>query len=488
MKSHRQIFRSSAIIGSASAINIFIGIVKIKLLAVILGPAGVGLMGLYQNIMNTASTLAGCGLDSSGVRQIAVSQRDQEILALVRKALFLANLFLGILGMALLWLAREPIAQLVFHDTVHAGEVGWLGVGVFFALITSSQIALLQGLRHIGDIARVNVLGSFAGSIVGVFMIWWLGLNGVHWFVIAAPAASMIFSAWYVRRIPRMHSNLDWTLLLQQWKSMLALGVPIMLAGSLSLITQLVARSLVMKDLGLDASGYFQAAWTISMTYIGLVLGAMGTDYLPRLTEAIHDHDRVKDLVHEQTEMALLMAGPVLLAMMAFAPWVIHLMYAESFAPATEILRWQVMGDIFKVIGWPMGFIVLAKGRGDLFILTQFNWNAIYLLCLWFGMESMGLLVVGVGFFVAYVFGVSLVRFVAGRLISFKSQAKNLVVFAALLGSAGMILILSKFWPLSSLFFGGIFAFSFGIYSIWRLHQLLDLKSIANAIIRRLRL
>ena len=98
------------------------------------------------------------------------------------------------------------------------------------------------------------------------------------------------------------------------------------------------------------------------MTYIGFVLGAMATDYYPRLTAVINDHAQASKLVNEQTEMALLLAGPVLLAMITFAPWVIHLLYAASFTPAAEVLRWQVLGDILKVASWPMGFVLAGAG------------------------------------------------------------------------------------------------------------------------------
>lgn len=478
MKSHRQIFKSSAILGSASLVNIVIGIIRVKLLAVLLGPAGVGLMGLYQSIMGTATTLVGCGLDTSSVRQIAISYGDQKTLAVIRRALLWGNLLLGGIGMVVLWLAREIVADLVFHNTANAFEVGCLGVGVFLSLIASSHMAILQGLRRIGDVARVNMLGSIAGLIFGISLILWLGQDGVHWFVIAAPMGSVIFTSWYTSRIPSMHVKHDWDVLHKQWQSMISLGVPLMAAALLTLVTQVVARSLVMKHLGLEASGYFQAAWVITMTYMGFVLSAMATDYLPRLTEAIHDHDQAKRLVNEQTEMALLLAAPVLLAMLTLAPWVIELLYSKSFAPAAEILRWQVMGDIFKVIGWPMGFIVLAKGRGDLFIATQFNWNIIYLLCLWFGLESMGLLVLGVGFFVAYIFQVGLVRFVAGRLIDFSSYNGNIELFVALLFATASVLTLSKYWLVPSIWFGGLMVCCFSLYSIWKLNQLLDLKSI----------
>ena len=131
MTSHRKIFRSSAITGGATAINIAIGIVKVKVLAVLLGPAGVGLVGIYQNIMGMASSLAGCGMSISGVRQLAAASNDERTLPLVRRALWLANLMLGIFGMTGLWLLRKTVALWVFGSIAHAAEVGWLGLGVF---------------------------------------------------------------------------------------------------------------------------------------------------------------------------------------------------------------------------------------------------------------------------------------------------------------------------------------------------------------------
>ena len=51
----------------------------------------------------------------------------------------------------------------------------------------------------------------------------------------------------------------------------------------------------------------------------------------------------------EITFVVVPIVGPVLMAMITLAPWVIHLLYAESFSPAADILRWQALGDIFKV-------------------------------------------------------------------------------------------------------------------------------------------
>lgn len=476
MTSHRQIFRSSAIIGSASVIGIVIGIIKVKVLAVLLGPTGIGLMGLFQNIMGMASTLAGCGMGSSGVRQLAASSGEAATLAIVRRALWLGNLILGFTGMALLWLLREPVAQWVFGNIAHASEVGWLGLGVLLTLIAGSQMALLQGLRRIGDLARVSIISAILGAAAGILLVYWLEEGGVLWFVLTAPAISILVAGYYAARLPRPQAAHDWQAISQQWQAMLKLGIPIMAAGLFTLATQLASRSIILRELGLDASGYFQAAWTISMTYIGFVLGAMGTDYFPRLTAVIDDHQQASKLVNEQTEMALLLAGPVLLAMITFAPWIIHLLYAATFAQATDVLRWQVLGDILKVASWPMGFILLAMGRGGIFIGTEFTWNVTYLGVIFFGIQEWGLVTVGMGFWIAYLIYYGVVALVAAQLIAYKSIRRNWVLMLLLLLTGGLIFYVAGQSADMGYGVGLLAILAVGVYSLRRLDGLVDVR------------
>ena len=103
---------------------------------------------------------------------------------------------LGLIGMVVLWLLRDSVSQWVFGDVAHAEKVGWLGIGVLLTLIAGSQTALLQGLRRIGDLARVNIISASIGAVVGILAIYLLGEEGVLWFVLSAPAISILV-AWY---------------------------------------------------------------------------------------------------------------------------------------------------------------------------------------------------------------------------------------------------------------------------------------------------
>ena len=119
---------------------------------------------------------------------------------------------------------------------------------------------------------------------------------------------------------------------------------------------------MVIRQMGLDAAGLYQAAFALSSVYVGFVLGAMGADYYPRLTAVSADNKKVNRLVNEQTEVSLLLALPGILGTLTFATWVIHLLYSAQFEPAVDILRWQILGVLGRVVSWPVGFVLLAKG------------------------------------------------------------------------------------------------------------------------------
>ncbi|MFO1431404.1 MAG: O-antigen translocase [Candidatus Competibacteraceae bacterium] len=485
--SYRQILRSSSIIGGASIINILIGMMRVKVLAVLLGPTGMGLMGLLNAVMSTTSTLAGMGLGTSGVRQLAASKGDSQTLARVRRALWTANLGLGALGGAALWWLREPIARWVFDDDVsRSGQIGWLGIGVLLSLIAGSQTALLQGMRRIGDLAQVSVLGGLLGTIGGILAIWQYGEAGVLPYVLLGPAMNVVVASIYAVRLPRPAvATADLGQLLSQWRLLLALGVVFMVTALMPSAVQLVVRALITRDLGLEATGQFQAAWAISMQYIDFVLGAMGADYYPRLTEAIGDRSRANRLVDEQAEVGLLLAGPVILAMLALAPWIIQLLYSEKFANAVIILRWQIMGDILKVVSWPMGFILIARAERTLFFCTQSFWFGSYLLLIWVGLPRLGLEITGIAFFICYWLGFIINCLITYRINGFYYRRYNLLLLTMLLASGAFICLLAWWHEGLAAGVGLLLALGMGLYTLRKLVCITALGGRLGHLLRR---
>ena len=176
-----QILKSSALIGGSSVVNIAIGIVRTKAMAVLLGPAGFGLMGVYGSIANLAQSIAGMGINSSGVRQIAEAVGSGETERIARTAVVLrrTSILLGVLGALLLVVFSRQVSTLTFGDDQHAAAVALLSLAVFFSLVSGGQGALIQGMRRISDLARMGVLGTFFGTVISIPLVYFFREKGV---------------------------------------------------------------------------------------------------------------------------------------------------------------------------------------------------------------------------------------------------------------------------------------------------------------------
>lgn len=473
--SYRQILCSSSVIGGASVINILVGLVRTKVAAVLLGPAGVGLIGLLQSLIATASTVSALGLGNVGTRQIAeaAGRSDGAGVAIARRALFWGTAVLALLGALAFWALRNVLALRVLDDVSRAPDLGWLAIGVALAVASGSQAALLNGLRKIGDLARISIGSALFSTVLGVGALLMWRERGVLLFVLAAPIATFVLGHWYVAKLgPPGGAATPLSQLASQWRIMARLGVAFMLSGLVATLGQLLVRTLVQRELGAAALGQFQAAWAISMTYIGFVLSAMGTDYYPRLTATIGKHPAANRLVNEQTEVALLLAAPILLIVLGLAPWLIELLYSRAFSQAVSILRWQIIGDVLKVASWPLGFIILAAGDGRTFLLTESLAIVVFVAAIWFGLTFLGVQATGIAFLIMYFIHLPVVYWLARRRTQFRWKKTVLRQLSLLLLTAAAVAIAGAFSEVVAAVLGLSGAIGFGLYALGRLAEM----------------
>ena len=441
--SYSQILRSSSIIGGASGISYIIGMVRTKVVAVLLGPSGVGLVGLYVSITGLFSTIAQLGIAQSGVREVAEANGsgDSERVARMVKTLRRACWFTGILGWILTAVLAWPVSQWTFGSPERMWAVVVLGATVFLGAVTGGQTALLQGMRRIGDLARIQVLSAIVTTLVAVGLYAWLGEKGIIPVIIFTSVIQLGFSWLFSRRIQLAHVPQSWAESARQSKQLIRLGAAFVTSGLIGAIVGLGLRALIVRYHGLEGAGLYQAAWGLSGMFGGFIITAMGTDYYPRLTAVISNHEQASALLNQQTEIGVLLALPGLLATLALSPYFITIFYSGNFAPSSALLNWYVGAVFCRMITFPMGFVLIAKGLGGRFTLitTAFHLTN-YGVCAYL-LPRYPLYSIAIANFVlavVYIFGM---RAVVGPLLSFRwsIQAKKLLGICWILVVAGLI-------------------------------------------------
>lgn len=425
--SFRDILKSSAIIGGSSAVNILIGMVRTKAMALMLGPQGYGLMGALVVVMDLTRSVAQLGINASGVRQIAeaVTTGDKEKIALTVAVLRRTSLACALLGASLLVCFAEPVSILTFGDNHQAHGIALLSIAIFFSLISGGQGALLQGMRRIGDMAKLGILGALLGTLIGVPMVYVLGVEGLVPTLVVVAACSLAASWWYASRIKVPVPTLTFSEFTQESASLLKLGLAFMASGLLTTGAAYAVRIIVLRHDGLEAAGIYGAAWTLGGLYIGFVLQALGTDFYPRLVGAVRDDEECNRLVNEQALVSLLLAVPGVILTLTLAPLVISLFYSAKFTPAVEVLRWICLGMALRVLTWPLGFVIVAQNRQAIYFAAELAWTVVNVALTWWCVRLFGVNGAGIAFFGSYIFHVAMIYPIVRRLSGFRWTRRN---------------------------------------------------------------
>lgn len=149
--------------------------------------------------------------------------------------MFWGVLMLAATGALVVWSLREILAVYILGSIEHAQMVGWLALGVALSVASGSQGALIQGMRRIGDMARLSVYSAILNTVLGIGLLWQWGSAALWAFILIGPLFSFLLGHLYVSKLPKSKAvNISTQDLLGQWTIFLRLGIPFMGAGLIS--------------------------------------------------------------------------------------------------------------------------------------------------------------------------------------------------------------------------------------------------------------
>jgi len=436
------LLRSLIVVGSANLVSVALGVIRIKIMALLFGAAGVGLWGIFSNLLNVLSNGAGLGIPTSAVRQIATSPDDEKNLSIVSFTVSVTILLQGIGGVGLVVFFKDALSNLLFQNSDYAYALVIVAVGALFAMMTLAKMSILQGQREIALMSKATVLGAVAGTVLGIGILLSAHPDGIVLFILAQPVCGFLFMAYFVRKTQATRLTGKRVILaFKAWKALVWLGIPLMLGVFIQMLSLLFVRALVTQNLGLAEAGLFAASWTIAMHYIGFLFNAMGADYYPRLSSSIKDPSKTQDLINRQIQLGLILGTPVLIAMVTLSPWIVAIFYTQEFSAVSDVLQWQLLGNIFKLISWPMAFVLIATERSKTFLAGEILWNGLFLALVLVGLPHYGLLITGIGFAICYCAYFVFLLLVLQRLVDFKMTRLSVLlsVWACVATSALLI-------------------------------------------------
>lgn len=380
--SYRSIFRGMKIFGGVQAFQMAVALLRGKFVAIILGQAGMGVTSLFTSSAATIQQFASLGVPVATARDVADENGDAGVgtmpgrLALTVAASRLATLLTGFCAAVFCVIFASTLSRFTFGSASETVGFALLGAFVWLQMAGANEVALLQGLRDLRRLSRSSLLASAVGLLAVVPMYWFWGMAAI---VPSLVAMSAIACAVYRYNSARALGELALPPLrsiplVEVWpvtKRLVAFGIVLTLAAVFTQAAIYLVNVFVRSAGTYDDVGYYSAGTSVCNQCVTMVFAAMAMDYFPRLIKCIASPLQWQPAVRRQAELVALLAAPVAVALMLFAPLVVRLLFTDSYLPMVPMLRWMAAGMFMRSLSYPLGYVILAKGNRLLYFLIE---------------------------------------------------------------------------------------------------------------------
>lgn len=371
--------RTSLLSFASTVVKMLAGLAISKTLAVVSGPAGMALIGQFQNFVQIALTAAKGALDTGVTKYTAEYGADEGRRArLFSTAVRLCACSCAIVALVLL-LAAEPLSRYLLHSPDHAYVLRLFGLTVALFVLNSLLLAIVNGLQEVRTYILINIAQSLLTLLLTVGLIVWLGLDGALIALVTNQSIVLMVLLWMLRghkAIKAAHFRLPLdrveAIRLSKYSMMAAVSAVV------SPLTAILVRDHIATALSIDQAGYWQAMWYVSSVYLTIVTTSLSVYYLPKLA-ATSDRQALRfELVNGyRIIMPIVVVAALVLYFMR--EWVVHILFTDAFSPMVVLFRWMLIGDVVKLASWLLAYLMLAKAMTRAFIVTEVVFSASFI-------------------------------------------------------------------------------------------------------------
>ena len=423
-ESYQHILKYTGMFGGVQGLNIGLGLVRTKLIALLLGPSGMGLASLFNTTVGFVSQATNLGVSFSAVRHLSSLYDAGDVSALTHfvKVVRGWSLLTALLGMLVCVMIGPLLSQTTFAWGNHSLHFMLLAPAVGMLAITGGETAILKAMRSLGALASVQVLAVVAALVISIPIYYFFGESGIVPVIVLMALATMLLTVRHsYRLVPLQLSGAKG--MLGEGMEMVRLGVAFTLAAVIGSASELFIRSYLNVVGDLDVLGLYNAGYMLTLTYAGMVFSAMEADFFPRLSGVQHDIAATNECVNRQMEVSLLLLSPMLAALMLSLPILIPLLFSAQFLPVVEMGQVATLAMYLKVMTLPVAYITLARGYSLSYLFLETSYYVAFVVLFIVGYEHWGLYGTGVAVALAHLFEYVLVNGYAYKKYGYRFSA-----------------------------------------------------------------
>ncbi|MCM8790645.1 MAG: hypothetical protein NC938_02985 [Candidatus Omnitrophica bacterium] len=374
----KKILKITSVMGVATLIKIFAGLIRAKFLAWQLGPIGIGLAGQAQMFSVFAVQLCSLNIAMGVTKGVSerLAKNDRASLPLVTDS---ANTFQFIAAMLFIVAVLPftvPLTKFVFADAKYWPYFVGIALTTPFAVyLLGMATPIFYAFGKIADYTKLTILYTAVGLAILVVSVYFFGLDGIFVQIITLGLLSFLFSLYFLRKRLSFVPGYNFSLLRGREAraasvELFKYSVMSFLPGNVTMLVMLFIRGLFLKQYGIEANGFFQVAYALSAYYLPFVTNALWGHFYPEMC-ALGEKKDVNRSLNEFARFAIFASTAIAALCIIFRRYMILILFSSEFMKAYDLLAIQAIGDIFFVLFYMFNTSLIARKKFDGIIWIQ---------------------------------------------------------------------------------------------------------------------
>lgn len=362
----------------STLVRMLTGLISVKVVASIIGPAGVALVGQLNNFATIALSLSTGGINSGITKYIAEYKDDEnkvkDCLSTALRITVACSLLVGV-GLILF---HPYLSEMVMLSPDYGYVFVIFGFTILFYALNMGLASVINGFKEFKKYVKINIAGSIIGLVFTLSLVFLWELEGALIGAVTFQSIMFFVSLWMLRRTPW----LSWSYFKQKLDSNLSkkyFRYSLMTFASAATlpISQMLLRGYVISEISATEAGWWEAMNRISNMYLMVITTSFSVYYLPRLSE-LTDKKELRNEIFRSYKIIVpcLLVGFTLVYLLRYI--VIRLLFTPDFLPMENLFVWQLLGDFFKITSWLLSFLMVAKAMSKWFIITEVVFSLLF--------------------------------------------------------------------------------------------------------------
>ena len=387
----------------STLVRMLAGMISVKVIAVIIGPVGIALLGQLNNFNSILLGLANGGINSGITKYVAEYKDDVQTVKLyTSNALRIILSCTGIVALVLIFGCRWLSKLVLLSDEYYYVFIVF-GFTIVLYTLNGLLLSILNGYKQFRKYVIVNICGTILGLIYSVTLVSFFGLQGALINAVTFQSVVFFITLWMCRKelwcsMFFFEENVDPAVVKKY------LGYSLMTLTTLMLlpVSQMLLRGYVISEISASEAGIWEGMNQISSMYLNVITTSFIIYYLPRLSEITNNCELRKEIFRcYKVFVPILLV--ICVSIFLLRHFILWLLFSPEFYPMENLFPWQLIGDFFKISSWMLAYIMVAKARTKSYIATEVFFTFAYIVLCFVFLRYNGIVGLVQGYLCVYI-------------------------------------------------------------------------------------